>query len=73
MITSGPFQIDRTEYALGEKIFIRINGIAYEDKGEMVFMRPLNQTHSSVYFTIPFDGTSKASFNQYFTPQLSTN
>ena len=26
-ITSGPFQIDRSEYALGEKIFLRIGGL----------------------------------------------
>jgi hypothetical protein len=69
-LTSGPFQIDRSEYALGENIFIRINEMDPTEKGQIAFLRPLNDTHKSVYITIPFDG-SKPSFNQYFTPDLS--
>lgn len=72
-ITSGPFQIDRSEYVLGEKIFLRIGGLSYDEKGEAVFLRPLNSTHYSVYFTIPFDGSNKAAFNYYLQPQLSKN
>jgi hypothetical protein len=40
--TSGPFQIDRSEYALGEKIFLRIGGLNFQDKGQVAVMRPLN-------------------------------
>ncbi len=69
--TSGPFQIDRNEYALGEKIFIRIGGLSLQEKGDITVMRPLNSTHYSVYLTIPFDGTNKAAFNYYVDPQLS--
>ena len=69
-LTSGPFQIDRSEYALGENVFIRINSLEPTEKGQVAFLRPLNDTHNSVYLTIPFDG-SKSSFNQYFTPDLS--
>jgi len=69
-ITSGPFQIDRSEYALGENIFIRINTMDATEKGQIAFLRPTNGTHYSVYLTIPFDG-AKPSFNQYFTPDLS--
>ena len=69
-LTSGPFQIDRSEYALGENIFLRINLIESTVKGQIAFLRPLNDTHNSVYLTIPFDG-SKPTFNQYFTPDLS--
>ena len=69
-ITSGPFQIDRSEYALGENIFIRINELDPTEKGQIAFLRPMNATHYSVYITIPFDGTNP-SFNQYFTPDLS--
>jgi len=72
-ITSGPFQIDRSEYVLGEKIFLRIGGLSVEEKGEAVFLRPLNSTHYSVYWTIPFDGTDKPAFNFYLQPQLSKN
>ena len=69
-ITSGPFQIDRSEYALGENIFIKVNELEPTEKGQIVFLRPMNSTHYSVYFTIPFDGMSPT-FNQYFTPDLS--
>lgn len=70
-ITSGPFQIDRSEYVLGEKIFIRIGGLDFSEKGQVAFMRPLNDTHYSVYLTIPFDGANKPAFNYYIDPQLS--
>ena len=70
-ITSGPFQIDRSEYILGEKIFLRIGGLSHEEKGQVVFYRPLNNTHTSVYISIPFDGTDKSAFNYYLQPQLS--
>ena len=69
-LTSGPFQIDRSEYALGENIFIKINELDPTERGQIAFLRPSNATHYSVYMTIPFDG-GKASFNQYFTPALS--
>ena len=70
-ITSGPFQIDRNEYAIGESIFIRMGGIDVNEKGQIAIMRPLNVTHYAVYLTIPFDGTDKAASNTYFTPQIS--
>lgn len=70
-ITSGPFQIDRSEYAIGEKIFIRINGLELDAKGQIAVMRPLNVTHYSVYITIPFDGAQKAGFNYYVEPGIS--
>ena len=69
-LTSGPFQIDRSEYALGENIFIRMNELDPMEKGQIAFLRPSNSTHYTVYLTIPFDGT-KPTFNQYFTPDLS--
>ena len=40
--TSGPFQIDRSQYALGEKIFMRIGGLQFQEKGQVAVMRPLN-------------------------------
>ena len=70
-ITSGPFQIDRSEYATGEKIFIRIVGLEFDEKGQIAVMRPLYTTHYSVYITIPFDGTQKSGFNYYVESQLS--
>jgi len=67
---SGPFEIDRTQYALGENIFLRVGALAPDEKGQVAFLRPSNETHYIVYFTIPFD-SSKPSFNQYFKPHVS--
>jgi len=70
-ITSGPFQIDRKEYVIGEKIFLIIGGLQYNEKGQVAFLRPLNDTHYEVYQTIPFDGAKKNAFNYYIQPQIS--
>jgi len=70
-LTSGPFQIDKSQYLLGENIFVMITNLAQNEKGQIAFLRPMNETHYSVYTTIPFDGAKKNSFNQYFTPDLS--
>ena len=68
--TSGPFQIDRKQYAIGEKIFLIIGGLNADEKGQIAFMRPLNATHYSVYLSIPFDGAAKPEFNYYLEPQI---
>ncbi len=68
--TSGPFDIDRTQYALGENIFLRVGVLTPGETGQVAFLRPSNETHYIVYFTIPFD-SSKPIFNQYFHPQVS--
>ena len=70
-ITSGPFQIDRSEYVLGEKIFVRTGELGYDEKGQIAFLRPENTTHYEVYLTIPFDGSKNPAFNYYLEPQLS--
>ena len=69
--TSGPFQIDRKQYAIGEKIFLIIGGLNADEKGQITFMRPLNATHYAVYLSIPFDGAAKPEFNYYLEPKLS--
>ncbi len=69
--TSGPFQIDRSKYAIGEKIFLIIGGLGPNEKGQIAFMRPLNATHYSVYMSIPFDGQKKDVFNYYLDPKLN--
>ena len=70
-ITSGPFQIDRSKYIVGEKIFLVIGGLESQEKGQVAFLRPLNDTHNKVYQTVPFDGAKKNAFNYYIQPQLS--
>ena len=37
---SGPFQIEKYEYYLGEKIFFNAVNIPADEKGEIVFFRP---------------------------------
>jgi len=70
-VKSGPFSIDKIEYNLGEKIFIVVKDLKEEDKGEVVFFRPLNNTNWSSYITMGFDGSNKTQFNLYFEPKLS--
>ena len=39
-ITSGPFSIEKYQYYLGEKIFLNVNYIPKDVKGEAIFFRP---------------------------------
>ena len=71
-ITSGPFQVDRSEYAIGESIFIRMGGIEINEKGQIEIYRPLNATHHKIYLTIPFDEEDRSASNTYFTPQINS-
>ncbi len=70
-VKSGPFSIDKSEYNLGDKIFIVVNDLKEEDKGKVIFFRPLNNTSWSNYITMDFDGKNKQQFNLYFEPKLS--
>ena len=69
-ITSGPFKIDRSEYMLGEKIFVNIETLNINEKGKVIVLRPINSTHYSPYHIMPFDGSGQRN-NYYFTPDLS--
>ena len=68
---SGPFSIDRKEYALGEKIFLTIENLGINEKGQISILRTLNQTHYKVWTTYSFDGEIDESFNIYFEPKIS--
>ena len=71
-ITSGPFQIDRSLYHLGEKIFINVEKLPPGYYGKMVFAKIHNSTHSQVYKSLMFD-SEKEQQNSYFAvfPSLS--
>ena len=56
-IQSGPFQIDRSEYALGEKIFVNIINLNKNAKGTMIFTKIINSTHIFEHKKIDFDGS----------------
>lgn len=69
--TSGSFQIDKTQYRLGELVLMKVENLMPDEKGQILFLRQLNETHYDIYITIPFDGAKKHTFNQYFKPTLS--
>jgi hypothetical protein len=69
-ITSGPVKIDYSVYQLGQKIFVNIEQLNEKDEGQVVFLRPVNSTHHTMYHVMPFDGTSQRN-NYYLTPDLS--
>ena len=69
-ITSGPFKIDRSEYLLGEKVFVKIDQLSNNEKGKVVVFRPVNSTHYAVYHMMQFNAEGQRN-NYYFTPDLS--
>ena len=68
-ITSGPFKIDHSEYVLGEIIFINIEKMDKDTKGQMAFHKWINNTHGYTYKEISFDG-SKPQQNLYLRLNL---
>jgi hypothetical protein len=63
-VTSGPFSINKSQYKLGEPIFMIISNLQPSDIGVINIVDPKGDTYS----TIPFNGTMKSSFKQYFVP-----
>ena len=72
-ITSGPFQIDRSWYTLGDTVFLRVHELSAGEKGEIAFLKLKNETHYKVYTSKKFDGTISNSFNFFFRPDLSSS
>jgi len=70
-IRSGSFEIDKSQYNMGEKIFLSTVDLLPEDKGMVQFLRPINDTHHKLYIKIPFDGMQKSHFNYYFEPRYN--
>ena len=70
-VKSGPFEIDKSQYNMGEKIFLTTTGLLPEEKGMVQFLRPINNTHHTIYIKIPFDGMQKEQFNYYFEPRFN--
>jgi hypothetical protein len=63
-VTSGPFSINKNQYELGENIFMVVSDLKPTDVGEIDFVAPNGYTYNA----IPFNGTMKSSFKQFFTP-----
>jgi len=72
-ITSGPFQIDRSWYMLGDAVFLRVHGLSAGEKGEIAFLKLMNETHYQVFTSKKFDGSVSSDFNFYFRPDLSVS
>ena len=68
--SSGPFEIDRSKYAIGEKIFLLVHELEFDEKGQIDIMRPIDATHQVVWDSIPFDGAVKSTFDFYFEPKI---
>ena len=68
-ISTGPVKIDYSEYYLGQKIFVNIEQVSMNEKGKVMFFRPINNTHHQLYFSMPFDGSGVRN-NFYLTPEL---
>ena len=69
-VGSGPFAIDKAQYNVGEKIFLDTDGLKFDEKGTVEFLRPINDTHHKAHIKLSFDGMDKQQFNYYFEPRL---
>ncbi|MGI0009600.1 MAG: hypothetical protein ACRD92_08275, partial [Nitrosopumilaceae archaeon] len=58
-IVSGPFAINKSQYKLGENVFMTVNGLLPNEVGNIWIISPQNKT----FTVIPFNGTSKDHFN----------
>jgi len=67
----GDFRIDKSQYNIGEKIFLDMDYIDPEDKGTILILRPINDTHRTPYITIPFNGANTDSYSYYFEARLN--
>ncbi|MGH9999116.1 MAG: hypothetical protein ACRD90_04565 [Nitrosopumilaceae archaeon] len=65
-IVSGPFAINKSQYKLGENVFMTVNGLLPNEVGNIWIISPQNKT----FTVIPFNGTSKDHFNYYFKPDV---
>ena len=61
---------DKTQYNIGEKIFLDMDHMGPDHKGTVYILRPLNDTHRITYMVIPFNGENKDSFSYFFEVKL---
>jgi len=61
---SGPFAINKSQYKLGENVFMIVSNLKPTDAGQIVIVDPKGET----FGTVPFNGTLKTSFHYYFKP-----
>lgn len=56
-----------SEYRLGESVFMHVQGLQPDERGEILIYTP----NGTLYRTIPFDGNVKSEFSPYFYPTTS--
>jgi hypothetical protein len=61
---SGPFAINKFQYKLDEYVFMVVSNLKPNEAGKIVVIDP----KGDIYYTIPFNGTLKSSFHQFFKP-----
>ena len=61
---SGPFAINKSQYKLGEYVFMVVSNLNPNEAGKIVVVDP----KGDVFLMIPFNGTLKTSFHQFFKP-----
>lgn len=66
-MTSGPLTITKYQHRLGENIFIIVNGLGPNEKGNIRIFMP----DGRLYRTLQYDGSVKSDFNSYFKPDTS--
>lgn len=66
-ISSGPFAIDKSQYKIGENIFLSVHGLKPNEVGNIIILSP----HDVTWTAVPFNGTLKTDFNYYFKPETS--
>jgi len=66
-IVSGPFAISKSQYKIGENVFMTVNNLRPNEIGNLFIISPQNKT----FTVIPFNGTAKDHFNYYFKPDIS--
>jgi len=66
-LRSGPLTITQYEHKITENIFFIIDGLDINEKGNIKIFMP----DGRLWKTIPYDGSEKQSFNQYFKPDVS--
>jgi len=63
-IWSGPLGVTQYEHKLGENVFVQVRDLKPHEKGNFYVFTP----KGILYETIPYDGSLKTDFNQFFTP-----
>ena len=66
-VWSGPIGVTQYEHRLGESVFLQIRDLKPNENGNIYIYTP----QGILFKTIPYDGSLKANFNQYFTPDTS--